>query len=113
MRKSILAFGLLSIVSSLPRLHADVLAVQEPAPDAAAGLPARGDAQATVLGRHGEPAKRHAAVGGGSAAQPPITRWDYPGFSVFFENSHVVDAVVHGQPAPLFNTDELSAANSP
>jgi hypothetical protein len=25
---------------------------------------------------------------------PPITRWDYAGFSVFFEHDRVIDAVV-------------------
>ena len=25
---------------------------------------------------------------------PPITRWVYPAFEVYFENTHVIDAVV-------------------
>jgi hypothetical protein len=25
--------------------------------------------------------------------KPPITRWDYPGFSVFFEGDRVIDTV--------------------
>ena len=37
---------------------------------------------------------RHAPVGGGHPQQPPITRWDYPTFSVYFEHEHVVDAVL-------------------
>lgn len=73
-------------------------------------LPAKGDSQQAVLDRYGEPTMRHAAVGGGTPSQPPITRWDYPGFSVFFEHRHVVDAVVPDAPAPLFNTDELTPA---
>ena len=28
------------------------------------------------------------------SAQPPITRWEYPGFVVYFENNHVVHTVV-------------------
>lgn len=51
-------------------------------------LPQRGQSQASVLRRHGEPARRHASVG-----QPPITRWDYPGFTVYFEYSHVINSV--------------------
>lgn len=112
MRKTLLAFGLMLTASALSLAHADVLTVPENAAPAAAGtLPAKGEAQAAVLRRYGEPGKRYPAVGGSSAAQPPITRWDYDGFSVFFENSHVVHAVVPGSPAPLFNTDELSAAS--
>lgn len=99
---------LLSLAAATAPARADYHAL--PASDAAAALPGKGDSQQAVLGRHGEPVTRHAAVGGGSTAQPPITRWDYPGFSVFFENSHVVDAVVPEAPAPLFNTDELGAA---
>ena len=34
---------------------------------------------------------RHPTVG-----QPPITRWDYNGFAVFFEHDRVIDAVVTG-----------------
>ncbi len=31
-------------------------------------------------------------------AQPPITRWDYDAFSVYFENDHVIHAVVPSEP---------------
>jgi hypothetical protein len=54
-------------------------------------LPKRGSSMAQVEQRFGAPKARHAAVG-----QPPITRWDYEGFSVYFEYSHVVHAVAHG-----------------
>lgn len=53
-------------------------------------LPSRGSSMATVEARFGAPQSRQAAVG-----QPPITRWDYPGFSVYFEHSHVIHAVAH------------------
>jgi len=56
-----------------------------------ADLPARGASMAKVEERFGAPKQRHAAVG-----QPPITRWDYEGFSVYFEHQHVVHAVAHG-----------------
>jgi len=56
---------------------------------AAAGeRPARGATMAWVEARFGAPATRTGPVG-----QPPITRWDYPGFSVYFEYDHVVHAV--------------------
>ncbi len=54
-------------------------------------LPQRGATMAAVEARFGAPANRHAAVG-----QPPITRWDYDGFSVYFENSRVIHAVATG-----------------
>ena len=39
--------------------------------------------------------RKHAPVAGPNSRQhnPPITRWDYAGFSVYFEYNHVVDAV--------------------
>jgi hypothetical protein len=50
--------------------------------------PARGVTMAAVEAKFGAPQERHAAVG-----TPPITRWDYAGFSVFFEGERVIDAV--------------------
>lgn len=57
--------------------------------EASAERPERGLRMADVEARYGAPATRHQAVG-----QPPITRWDYPGFVVFFEHEYVVHAVV-------------------
>jgi hypothetical protein len=57
-------------------------------------LPKRGASMASVEGSFGAPASKHAPVGGGGASTPPITRWDYPTFSVYFENSHVVNSVL-------------------
>jgi len=39
----------------------------------------------------GPPTTRHPTVG-----KPPITRWDYPNFSVFFEGDRVIDSVATG-----------------
>lgn len=72
-----------------------VLAPQARAADAAADRPARGLTMAQVEARYGAPADRASAVG-----QPPITRWEYPGLVVYFENDRVVHAVVTGAPPP-------------
>ncbi len=58
--------------------------------------PRRGSTMDQVEKQFGAPATRHAAVGGSSQQQPPITRWDYSGFSVFFERDRVIDSVVTG-----------------
>lgn len=50
--------------------------------------PQLGQDMNSVLRTWGEPLKRHAAVG-----QPPISRWDYLEFSVYFEHSHVISSV--------------------
>ncbi len=54
----------------------------------AANHPARGMTMARVESAFGAPSNRAAAVG-----QPPITRWEYPGFVVYFEHSHVIHTV--------------------
>jgi len=59
-----------------------------------ADTPRRGLTMDDVEKRFGAPVTRHATVGGGSAQQPPITRWDYNGFSVVFEGNRVIDSVV-------------------
>jgi hypothetical protein len=50
--------------------------------------PARGTSMASVETRFGPASTRSSAVG-----RPPITRWDYPDFTVFFEFDHVVHSV--------------------
>ncbi|HVW70707.1 MAG TPA: hypothetical protein VHB68_17135 [Steroidobacteraceae bacterium] len=51
--------------------------------------PKRGITMTQVEAKFGAPVTRHEAVGA-----PPITRWDYPNFSVFFERDRVIDSVV-------------------
>ncbi len=57
--------------------------------DSTVDHPARGSTMQAVESHFGAPANKHAAVG-----RPAITRWDYPGFSVFFENDRVIHAVI-------------------
>nr|WP_017939212.1 hypothetical protein [Pseudomonas thermotolerans] len=59
-------------------------------------LPARGETQRAVLERFGLADEEHAPVG-----QPPITRWDYRDFSVYFESGRVIDSVIHHRPRHL------------
>ena len=68
---------------------ADKLVIENVAAGAAAGeRPSRGTSMAKVESRFGAPATRTGPVG-----QPPITRWDYADFVVYFEYDHVVHAV--------------------
>jgi hypothetical protein len=79
---------LLALLATGPA-WAETLSVPADNPAAAAERPKRGSTMSAVQGRFGEPVTRHAAVG-----QPPITRWDYAGFSVYFENDRVLHAVI-------------------
>ncbi|MDB5967714.1 MAG: hypothetical protein JWQ90_164 [Hydrocarboniphaga sp.] len=103
--KTLLAAALLAVC--LPAAQAEVLDL--PARVAAdAQLPARGSSMAVVNQQYGEPKVRHPAVGGDSPKHPPITRWDYETFSVFFENQHVVDAVRPDAPTPIAHREDLT-----
>jgi len=52
------------------------------------GKPTRGMTQARVEESFGAPQSTSAAVG-----EPPISRWEYAGFVVFFEYDRVIHAV--------------------
>jgi hypothetical protein len=71
-------------------LSADVLLIEEVRQADRMELPANGLKQAEVRARFGEPAATHAPVG-----DPPITRWDYDGWSVYFEHDLVLFTVLH------------------
>ena len=73
---------------------AETLLIQRTQAAGKATLPARGMSMSAVEAAFGAPTHKHAAIGGGSASTPPITRWDYASFSVYFENSHVVNSVL-------------------
>ena len=51
--------------------------------------PTRGMSMDQVATRFGAPSSKVPAVG-----QPPISRWEYPGFVVYFEHQHVIHSVV-------------------
>jgi hypothetical protein len=79
---------LLSLGSAVARadtLLIDGLAVDE---QSASSRPKAGMSMSTVEAQYGAPSERHGAVG-----EPPITRWDYPGFSVYFEHQTVIHSV--------------------
>ena len=52
-------------------------------------VPARGTSMEKVEAQFGAPSERLPAVG-----EPPITRWKYPGFEVYFEHHLVIHTVV-------------------
>ncbi len=51
--------------------------------------PRHGDSMADVEHRFGAPRAKHGPVG-----DPPITRWDYADFSVYFEHDKVLTSVL-------------------
>lgn len=69
-------------------VQADTLEMVD-APAGASARPTRGMTMNRVESRFGAPDRRIAAVG-----DPPISRWEYPGYVVYFEYDKVLHAVV-------------------
>lgn len=87
----VLAAGLTGFagVHEAPRAEtvavADGIAVKE----SDVATPTRGMTMTEVAGRFGTPVTKVPAVG-----NPPISRWEYPGFIVYFERDHVIHSVI-------------------
>jgi hypothetical protein len=85
----ILRILLLLALGAATPAPAETLSTDTGNASAAGDRPNRGSTMTAVQGRFGEPTERHAAVG-----SPPITRWDYPQFSVYFEHDRVLHSVL-------------------
>ena len=85
---AILATGFGMVPSG--NLSADVLLIEEVRQAERMEVPANGMKQSEVRDRFGAPSKTDPAVG-----DPPITRWDYEGWSVYFEYDLVLYTVLH------------------
>jgi hypothetical protein len=87
-KRMFVALGLIAGLGAI-HVHADELEmVDPPAARTTTAGPTRGSSMAQVERQFGEPTQRYGAVG-----EPPITRWVYPQFVVYFEHSHVIHAV--------------------
>ncbi len=73
----------------------DTLLIQRVQAAQGMDLPGQGQNMGQVEAKFGAPETKYAAVGGGGKLTPPITRWAYPTFSVYFENSLVISAVLN------------------
>jgi hypothetical protein len=78
-----LAFGLLASASADTLDTSGISAGQD------GSRPLRGSTQSQVEAKYGSPVSKKAAVG-----DPPISRWDYADFTVYFEYDRVIHAVL-------------------
>jgi hypothetical protein len=93
-RSALPALVLLAISGNAP-VSADVLLVESvdnAPPNTLEGIrrPTRGMNMARVEKTFGEPRTTVPAVG-----DPPITRWDYDDYTVYFEHNLVLHSVIH------------------
>lgn len=70
--------------------QADVLLIEEVRERMRRDLPENGLTRQQVEQRYGAPNERRAPVG-----EPPITRWIYDDYSVYFEYDLVIESVLH------------------
>lgn len=80
----------LALALAAPLAAADVLLIEEVRQVERMNVPSNGLTKAQVESRFGAPANRHAAVG-----DPPISHWEYDGWSVYFEYDRVLFTVLH------------------
>lgn len=86
----------LALAALAPVVGAETLLVDRVQAEAAVALPSRGSSMAQVESRFGAPSQKLAPISGPNSRKhnPPITRWIYPGYEVYFEYNHVIDAVL-------------------
>ncbi len=77
------------LFAAMGTASADTLRMDGASAMSADGRPSRGMTQASVESKYGSPASVKAPVG-----DPPITRWEYKDFVVFFEYDKVIHAVL-------------------
>jgi hypothetical protein len=86
--RSVLLFLTLALIASGP-VSADVLLIDGIQSAPAIQTPRNGLSMAQVRQQFGEPAQEVPAVG-----EPPISRWEYTGYTVYFENDLVLHSVI-------------------
>jgi len=62
-------------------------------------LPKKGLTMTQVESEHGAAAVKHEATG-----QPPITRWEYDNYIVYFEGDRVIHSVLRHKPKAQYQT---------
>lgn len=83
-------FAATLILAGSSQAMADVLLLESIEAAPAISTPQAGLNMASVRATFGEPTSEDDAIG-----DPPITRWNYPEYSVFFEYDLVLHSVIH------------------
>lgn len=108
--RTLLISAVLAAGASLAGLaQADIVAVDSgiAVKESDGVAPPRGMTMSQVASKFGSPVTKVPAVG-----NPPISRWEYPGFVVYFERDHVIHSVVSESGAPASEPASDPAARS-
>ena len=84
-----LVIGTAAILAPVVTAQADVLLIEEVRQAESMQLPVNGMNKDDVRAKFGAPAQTRAPVG-----DPPISRWDYEHWSVYFEHDLVLSTVL-------------------
>ena len=95
--KFVLASALLvsGLVAATPAAHAETVTLGQ-TNVRAINAPERGLSMSQVEKRFGAPQAKLAPAGGDTALHPVINRWQYSGFTVYFERNIVIHSVRDG-----------------
>jgi hypothetical protein len=88
---AVFAAGLAGTIGVADSARAETIAVDNgiAVKESEVATPVRGMTMGQVSTKFGAPVSKVPAVG-----RPPISRWEYPGFVVYFEHEHVIHSVV-------------------
>lgn len=91
MKKLLLLLSIALLCSSTVSLAETLTVPTYSVPNTSSGVlrPTRGMSMSAVTQKFGNAQQKSAAIG-----EPPITKWTYPDFIVFFEYSHVIHSVI-------------------
>jgi len=97
---------LMSTVGMVFSSQADVLLIDRVEAKAGTALPKKSATMNQVRSHFGDPMNERAAVG-----EPPITRWDYADFIVYFEHQHVITTVLKKSKPTEVGLDSNNSSN--
>lgn len=94
--KCVLANALLAsgLFVAAPMIHAETVTLDQT--NVRANVPKRGLSMNQVEQRFGAPEAKLAPAGGDTPLHPVINRWQYDGFTVYFEKNIVIHSVYTG-----------------
>lgn len=95
MKTIIAALPLLAMLALAGTASAETLLIERVQEESASAMPVRGQTMAQVEARYGAPTERMDPRGGQKSQWPTINRWAYPAFTVYFEQSRVIDVVAN------------------
>ena len=92
---------LATVLMAATAAHADTFDVRSStARSSRADMPQRGMTMAQVERAYGAPVDRLPTAGGDAPRHPPINRWRYKGYTVYFERSRVLHSVLDSAAQP-------------